>query len=512
MAVTLILALLNLGYINLALASSSPSPERLTAKTASNSAPEPASAPPDQPPHATKADIKQDLDDTKSDLDALKGTDPTTLSYQFFTDSGFDDVSNDITDAKNDVDNMSEDDFDKSQGNFDKLHKKFKNRKKNMAAILGNPALMAVLHSPPPLRFRLVMASASIGTAPADGKSLAVSRPTKDINNPSAQSKSAPARGAFAKNLSVLNVMVMPEVDNKCTAGDGTPKGINDVIIARAVTFLAEAVKEAVPDDTATALPHGIAVIAWAAAKGAELLLDSAHAIYMECNTFKDGEKLNNDVNDIKSTVNGINSHTDTIKSDIITKVTDVKTEVTNNKTEINNNVNSKTDTIIEKIGEGANKTSDAVNNSTTTITNNISNSFTTLNTNVTNTKNEINTNVTNTKNELNSTINDNRTLIINNANTNTAALSSLSLRLMIEADLASPDNSTPLAIFETPAAKGGYIELARSIVLETITNLAGASAAQAKSFLAQGDAYKAAGNFKAAYAYYRKAYKAASN
>ena len=82
----------------------------------------------------------------------------------------------------------------------------------------------------------------------------------------------------------------------------------------------------------------------------------------------------------------------------------------------------------------------------------------------------------------------------------------------MIEADLAAPDNATPVAIFETPATKQGYLDLVRSYVAMTIVNLAGNSTAQANSFLAQGDAYKAAGNYKAAYAAYRRAYKSAAN
>ena len=102
--------------------------------------------------------------------------------------------------------------------------------------------------------------------------------------------------------------------------------------------------------------------------------------------------------------------------------------------------------------------------------------------------------------------------LIISNDNSNTLALTTLSLRLLVETDLAQADNSTPLAIFETPDTKGGYLELVRSIVAQTIANLAASAGAQANSALAQGDAYKAAGNYKAAYASYRKAYKAAAN
>jgi len=82
----------------------------------------------------------------------------------------------------------------------------------------------------------------------------------------------------------------------------------------------------------------------------------------------------------------------------------------------------------------------------------------------------------------------------------------------MIEADLATPDSSTPLAIFETPAAKGGYLALVRSIVFETIRNLTGATVAQANAQLASADSLIASGKYKAAYAALRKAYKTAAN
>ena len=76
----------------------------------------------------------------------------------------------------------------------------------------------------------------------------------------------------------------------------------------------------------------------------------------------------------------------------------------------------------------------------------------------------------------------------------------------------AEPDSATPLALFMTPASKGGHLELVRAIVFETIRNLTGATIAQANATLASGDALLAAGKYKAAYAAYRKAYKAAAS
>jgi hypothetical protein len=129
---------------------------------------------------------------------------------------------------------------------------------------------------------------------------------------------------------------------------------------------------------------------------------------------------------------------------------------------------------------------------------------------------------------------NANRTLIINNANTNTTSiinndnantatilnnanankneLRDLILRTQIEQDLSMADNAAVVAIFETPTANGGYLDLVTTIVTDTIAKIqaSGGSTSNAQQFLNTANAAKAAGDFKAAYASYRKAYKAA--
>jgi hypothetical protein len=123
----------------------------------------------------------------------------------------------------------------------------------------------------------------------------------------------------------------------------------------------------------------------------------------------------------------------------------------------------------------------------------------------------------------LTTTVNANTASIIANDNANTAAviandnankneLRDLILRTQIEADLAQPDSSTPVAVFVTPTANGGYLNLVRAIVAQTMANVlaAGGKVGQAQSLLAQGDAAKTAGDFKGAYFLYRKAYQAA--
>jgi hypothetical protein len=107
---------------------------------------------------------------------------------------------------------------------------------------------------------------------------------------------------------------------------------------------------------------------------------------------------------------------------------------------------------------------------------------------------------------------NSNTTTILNNANANKNELRDLILRTQIEADLASTDGSTFVALFMTPTANGGYLDLVQSIVTQTLANIqaAGGSIGNAQSFLSQANAAKAAGDFKGAYALYRKAYKMA--
>ena len=108
----------------------------------------------------------------------------------------------------------------------------------------------------------------------------------------------------------------------------------------------------------------------------------------------------------------------------------------------------------------------------------------------------------------------------VNTANTKlvtlTAAVAAdndLNIRLHIEEDLANPGNH-PIALFELPASQGGYLEVARSIVADIIAKMTanGQGAGNGPSFLASGDASRAAGKFKAAYADYGKAYQAAAH
>jgi len=107
---------------------------------------------------------------------------------------------------------------------------------------------------------------------------------------------------------------------------------------------------------------------------------------------------------------------------------------------------------------------------------------------------------------------NANTATIIANANANKNELRDLILRTQIEADLASTDNAVTVTLYALPNASGGYLDLVQAIVTETIAHVqaAGGSVSNAVAFLNDANAAKAAGDFKGAYALYRKAYKAA--
>ena len=160
-----------------------------------------------------------------------------------------------------------------------------------------------------------------------------------------------------------------------------------------------------------------------------------------------------------------------------------------NNKTAIINNSNANTTTITT-----------AISNSQTAVVNNANANLTTVTTAISNSQTAIINND-----------NTNKNTIVANDNANTAMLRDLLLRTQIEADLASTDGSTFVGLFITPTANGGYLELVRSIVVQTIANIGGANAGQANAFLVKGDSYKAAGNYKEAYRNYRLAYKKAT-
>ena len=95
----------------------------------------------------------------------------------------------------------------------------------------------------------------------------------------------------------------------------------------------------------------------------------------------------------------------------------------------------------------------------------------------------------------------------------NLAAFQAQNLRLQIEANMANGTDDAAIGQFALPAAQSGFLELARSILVETIQKLqaTGQGIRNAPTYLAQGDQQKAAGRFKEAYDSYSQAYRAAT-
>ena len=90
----------------------------------------------------------------------------------------------------------------------------------------------------------------------------------------------------------------------------------------------------------------------------------------------------------------------------------------------------------------------------------------------------------------------------------NLGTLEKLQLRMAIEQNLDKNDEA-PIGLFQLPAAFGGYLEVVKSIVTETLAKRAavGSPILQATAFLNSANAAFAAGEYKAAYVNYRKAY-----
>jgi len=84
-------------------------------------------------------------------------------------------------------------------------------------------------------------------------------------------------------------------------------------------------------------------------------------------------------------------------------------------------------------------------------------------------------------------------------------------LRLKIEANLIE-NPASPIGLFQLPEVLGGYLELVRDIVVETIDAMssAGESIKTADKHLGRGDDYYNQGEYKRAYKEYQKAYQAA--
>jgi hypothetical protein len=251
------------------------------------------------------------------------------------------------------------------------------------------------------------------------------------------------------------------EVDDNCADGINANISNTDIAIAEAFRIAAEAAQDVIP-----APFNFIAVAATAATKGVTLALQTLKNIKDDCQ----GDEFEA-----------------AIQNQVATSTTTITTAISSAQTTIVNNDNANTTTIVNN---------DNTNKDTIVNNDNANTAALTL------------------------LINTVRTQIIDNANANRDFLKNLILRTQIEADLASTDGSVFVALYETPSSvctpsaatpptQCGLLDLVRTIVRETIANVGAGTNAQ--SFFDAGDAHRAAGRFKQAYASYRQAYKAAS-
>jgi hypothetical protein len=259
---------------------------------------------------------------------------------------------------------------------------------------------------------------------------------------------------------------LIPDVACSDSLNDGTAVSVADVSVAKGIVIAVSAVMEGFPTDGLTILARIPAIAANAVAEGVELTAEAFFDLQDKCsgNTFEDG--VNTSLSTITSTTNSIN-----------TTVGDIKTTVNqtaSNITDIQNQLNDKLDVKVSS-------------RSTQTSVNTVQGSVNTALTNIA---------------IVNGKVDD---LLVK-----LQSLRDLEIRLQIEQNLSQPNE--PIGIFSLPQAQGGYLELVRTIVLDTMAKViaSGEGTSNADTFVAKADADRAAGKFKSAYDGYRKAYRAA--
>jgi len=308
----------------------------------------------------------------------------------------------------------------------------------------------------------------------------------RSVLDPAAiQKKLAKSRAVFAEIRNTSNTAGLPGIGSFC--GNLTTAAI---LAADVVFFAAESVRDLAQDACLEVI-----VILGEGGNGslACLITDAvyivAHGVYAGIH-FCDDDYAN-------AVGEASYARLDHIHSDLEASITNDDS----NKTMIVNNDNTNKDTIVSN--DNTNKDTIVLND----------------NTNKTTIVNNDNTNTA----ALTALITAALNAIITNANANKDELKFLLLRTQIEADLAAADSATPVALFQTPSTvcttpsvpnpltQCGYLNLVSAITRETIANQPGPNQAGALALWVQAEAQKAAGQPKAAYTTYRKAYKASS-
>ncbi len=255
---------------------------------------------------------------------------------------------------------------------------------------------------------------------------------------------------------------ITPDNCNDAFNDDGSPRVSNtDISIAQALVIAGEVTMESLPTDVLTFEAHAVAAVALGALKGAVLVLETFKNISDDCS----GADFEN----------------------YVTANLDEQVSTRSSQTSVNN-VQSTANSIVQRLDARLDVTvsSRASQESVNALQESV---------NLANAKLDI----ANGK--------------LDQLLANLAAFQAQNLRLQIEANMANGTNDAAIGQFVLPAAQSGFLELARSILVETIQKLqaSGQSIRNAPTYLAQGDQQKAAGRFKEAYDSYCQAYRAAT-
>jgi len=272
-----------------------------------------------------------------------------------------------------------------------------------------------------------------------------------------------------------------------------------DVEAAADASLAADAILEAVPSDVISIPVRIAAVIAWAIPQGIQRGFEHLYNIAQACDDADHQallQTLSTDLATFSSNFNTFNSNFNALST------------LVNNRLDVN--ISSRaSQTSLDSLTSTFNSLNTLVNNrldvtvssrATQTSVTNFNNEFTANATVVNGKLDSITTSVTNANTKL-----DNLTITVNNQG-------ALDLRLKIEEDLSNPSNHG-IALFEIPASAGGYLNLVRDIVADTIAKMqaTGQGVGPAQGFLNAGDSSLAAHDYKGAYANFGKAYRAAA-
>jgi hypothetical protein len=358
-------------------------------------------------------------------------------------------------------------------------------------------------------------------------------RPAFEAYNNNYSKNPAKRRGKESGNITMdssLPGIEGPDAVCEALVGSGRPSS-KVVISADAVYFAAKILDIALNRGCNQVLVAGAVVLGEGVIAGA----NTSTACIVSDGILFAAEKVRDKVaacdNDFTSrSVDAAVKRLETVHSDLEGSVTNDNTNTTNilnnaaaNTTTITTNDNTNKNTITTAISTAQTAVIKAGDANSAAIINNDNTNKNTIVANDNTNKDTIVTNDNTNKDTIVANDNANRVLLLADAKANKDFL----LRTQIEADLSSTDGAVFVALYLTPgsvcapvlndkgveqsATQCGYLDFARAVVVQTIANLAGANKAQANSFLATGDSYKTAGNYRQAYQNYRLAYKTAA-